>query len=234
MQFEKSDNKKSSLIKSVIEESKKIRAERAERGVDLFSEKRSDPKTFEVPAQIQKSSKPNLDYKKVRDTHVKLSHLIVEYDKKIFDKNNQVLEAKKPRSKSVHLYIDENIESFLIAESSKSHTKWGLRKNAGFGSLIQKFIENFIEIKKREEKQIKRIGKIISDFQIHLVEFKNLSKNPNDYVKAEECNQNLKAISNDLQILLTLLEFEDECLKKYLLQDQYTWIDFIIRWKHHS
>lgn len=234
MQIEKSENKKSSLIKSVIEESKKIRAERAERGVDLFREKRSDPKTFEVPAQIQKSSKPNLDYKKVRDSHIKLSHLIVEYDKKFFDKNNQVLEAKKPRSKSVHLYIDENIESFLKAESSKSHTKWGLRKNAGFGSLIQKFIENFIVLKKREEKQLKNVEKIISDFRSNLVEFKKFSSDPSDYQSAENTNQKMKVLSSDLQILLVLLEFEEESLKNCLGDDLYKWVDFITKWKFHT
>ena len=122
----------------------------------------------------------------------------------------------------------------MKAQASLSHTKWGLRKNAGFGSLIQKFIENFIEIKKRETKQLKRISKLISDFQASLVEFKNLSKNPNDYVNAEESNQKLKSLSNDLQILLTLLEYEDESLKKDLAQDQYTWIDFILKWKIHS
>lgn len=231
MEFEKSENKSSSLIKSVIQESKKIRAER---GSDLFSEKRSDPKTYEVPAQIQKTKSENLDYKKVRDSHVKLSHLILEYDNKFSDKNNQVSESKKPRSKSVHLYIDENIESFLKAESSKSHTKWGLRKNAGFGSLIQKFIENFIELKKREEKQLKNIEKIISDFRSNLVEFKKLSSDPNDYRSAENTNQKMKVLSSDLQILLVLLEFEEESLKNCLGDDLYKWVDFITKWKFHS
>ena len=215
----------------MIQESKKIRAER---GSDLFSEKRSDPKTYEVPAQIQKTKSENLDYKKVRDSHVKLSHLILEYDKNFFDKNNQVSKSKKPRSKSVHLYIDENIESFLKAESSKSHTKWGLRKNAGFGSLIQKFIENFIELKKREEKQLKNIEKIISDFRSNLVEFKKLSSDPNDYQSAENTNQKMKVLSSDLQILLVLLEFEEESLKNCLGDDLYKWVDFITKWKFHS
>lgn len=232
MQSEKIETKKtSSLIKSVIEESKKIRAER---GDDLFSENRSDPKTFDVPAQIQPSKVSNVDYKKVRDSHVKLSHLIFEYDKKFFDKNNQVSESKKTRSKSIHLYVDENIESFLKTESSKSHTKWGLRKNAGFGSLIQKFIENFIVLKKREEKQLKNVEKIISDFRSNLVEFKKFSSDPSDYQSAENTNQKMKVLSSDLQILLVLLEFEEESLKNFLGDDLYKWVDFITKWKFHS
>lgn len=231
MQFEKSEIKKSSLIKSVIEESKKIRAER---GDDLFSEKKTDPKTFEVPAQIQKPKSANLDYKIVRDSHIKLTHLILEYDKNFFDKNNQVSKSKKPRSKSVHLYINENIESFLRAESSKSHTKWGLRKNAGFGSLIQKFIENFIVLKKREEKQLKNVEKIISDFRSNLVEFKKFSSDPSDYQSAENTNQKMKVLSSDLQILLVLLEFEEESLKNCLGDDLYKWVDFITKWKFHT
>ena len=230
MQFEKNEIKKSSLIKSVIEESKKIREER---GDDLFSEKRSDPKTFEVPAQIQKPRNSNLDYKKVRDSHVKLSHLILEYDKKFFDKNNQVSESKKIRSKSVHLYIDENIESFLKTQASQSNTKWGLRKNAGFGSLIQKFIENFIVLKKREEKQLKNVEKIISDFRSNLVEFKKFSSDPKDYQSAENTNQKMKVLSSDLQILLVLLEFEENSLKNCLSDDLYKWVDFITKWKFH-
>lgn len=230
MQFE-NNNKSSSLIKSVIQESKKIRAER---GDDLFSEKSSNPKTFEVVAQIQNSKSEYLDYKKVRDSHVKLSHLILEYDKKIFDKNNQVSGSKKPRSKSVHLYIDENIETFLKAESSKSQTKWGLRKNAGFGSLIQKFIENFIVLKKREEKQLKNVEKIISNFRSNLVEFKKFSSDPNDYQSAENTNQEMKVLSSDLQILLVFLEFEEESLKECLGDDLYKWVDFIIKWKFCS
>ena len=47
---------------------------------------------------------------------------------------------QKPRASD----IDEKIEHFLKTESELAVTKWGLRKNAGFGSLIQKFITNFM------------------------------------------------------------------------------------------
>lgn len=224
----------SSLLKSVIAESKKFRAERGE---DFFSNKKEEPEVL-VTAQIQtpseSTSTSQKDFRTLRDSHVKLAHLVVEYDKKNFDKNNQVLSVKKPRSKSVHLYIDEKIEFFLKAESEKSHTKWGLRKNAGLGQLIQKFILNFIELKKREELQLKKVKKIIEEFRESLVEFKNNSADPDDYLKAERANQKMKALSNDLIILLSLLEFEDESLKTCLGDDLYRWIDFVIKWKFQS
>lgn len=222
-----------SLIKSVIEESKKLRAERGE---DFYSKKKhvavdAELVTSKIHSGEQKKSQG--DFKTLRESHVKLAHLIVSYDKKIFEQNDQVLNSKKARSKSVHLYIDEKIEHFLKGESKKAETKWGLRKNAGLGSLIQKFIGNFIELKVREEKQLKHIKKIIDDFRSNLVEFKKNSSNPNDYQSAERSNQKMKAISSDLSILLTLLEFEDESLKNCLGADFYKWIDFVIKWKFH-
>jgi hypothetical protein len=233
VQFEKSESKKPSLIKLVIEESKKLRAERGE---DFYSEKKHvtvDAELTTSKIHIGEQNKSEADFKTLRETHVKLAHLIVSYDKKIFEQNDQVLDSKKTRSKSVHLYIDEKIEHFLKTESAKSETKWGLRKNAGLGSLIQKFITNFIELKKREEKQLKHIKKIIDDFRSNLVEFKKFSGNPNDYQSAERSNQKMKALSNDLIILLTLLEFEDESLKNCIGAD-YKWIDFVIKWKFHA
>ena len=134
----------------------------------------------------------------------------------------------------MHLYIDEKLEHFLKTESKKAETNWGLRKNAGFGSLIQKFMGNFIELKKREEKQLKHIKKIIDDFRSNLVEFKKISGDPDDYQKAERSNQRMKLLSNDLIILLSLLEFEDESLKNGLGSDLYTWVDFVVKWKFHS
>lgn len=235
-------NKTSSLIKSVIEDSKNLRAERGE---DFYSEKKNVATLFEplkkadhVTAQIQPSSEqispPEKSFQSLRETHVKLAQLIVQYDKKISEQNNQILDSKKTRSKSVHLYIDEKIEHFLNTESEKAETKWGLRKNAGLGSLIQKFIGNFIELKKREEKQLKHIKKIIDDFRSNLVDFKKTSGNPNDYQTAELSNQKMKVLSNDISILLSLLEFEDESLKNCLGADLYKWIDFVVSWKYHS
>ena len=235
---EKVESKKPSLIKSVIEESKRLRAERGE---DFYSDKKhvavdAEFTTAKESSKIhfREQNKSESDFKSLRETHVKLAHLVVSYDKKFLEENNQVLNPKKARSKSVHLYIDEKIEHFLKTESAKAETKWGLRKNAGLGSLIQKFIGNFIELKKREEKQLKHIKKIIDDFRSNLVEFKKSSGNPNDYQTAELSNQKLKALSNDLNILLSLLEFEDQSLKNSLDADLYMWIDFIIKWKYHS
>lgn len=230
-------NRTSSLLKSVIEESKKIRAERGE---DFYSDKKSGAfETFQVTTKIQNPSDENLpkiggDFRFLRDSHVKLAHLILDYDKKTSDRNGQVLQSKKSRSKSIHLYIDEKMENFLRAESELAHTKWGLRKNAGIGSLIQKFIGNFIELKKREEKQLKHIKKIIDNFRSNLVEFKKNSSDPDDYQRAERSNQKMKILSNDLIILLSLLEFEDQSLKNCLGSDFYMWIDFIIKWKLYS
>jgi hypothetical protein len=79
--------------------------------------------------------------------------------------------------------------------------------------LIQKFILNFIELKKREERQLKKVKKIIDEFRESLVEFKKNTSDPDDYLKAERANQKMKALSSDLMILLSLLEFEDESLK---------------------
>lgn len=234
MEKQTEPSKGTSLIKSVIAESKKFRAERGE---DFFSNKKEEPEvlvTAQIQTQNESASTSQKDFRTLRDSHVKLAHLVVEYDRKIFDKNNQVIKTKKPRSKSVHLYIDEKIESFLMAESEKPHTHWGLRKNAGLGQLIQKFILNFIELKKREEKQLKKVKKIIDEFRECLVEFKKNSSDPDDYLKAERANQKMRALSNDLLILLSLLEFEDESLKVCLGDDLYRWIDFVIKWKFQS
>ena len=234
MEKQTEPSKGTSLIKSVIAESKKFRAERGE---DFFSNKKEEPEvlvTAQIQTQNESASTSQKDFRTLRDSHVKLAHLVVEYDRKIFDKNNQVIKTKKPRSKSVHLYIDEKIEHFLKTESKKAETKWGLRKNAGFGSLIQKFMGNFIELKKREEKQLKHIKKIIDDFRSNLVEFKKISGDPDDYQKAERSNQRMKLLSNDLIILLSLLEFEDESLKNGLGSDLYTLVDFVVKWKFHS
>lgn len=57
---------------------------------------------------------------------------------------------------------------------------------------------------------------------------------PDDYQKAERSNQRMKLLSNDLIILLSLLEFEDESLKNGLGSDLYTWVDFVVKWKFHS
>jgi hypothetical protein len=221
-------------INSLIEESRKIRLKR---GDDFLINKAIEKESLVVPQVLiscNKATASQKDFRSLRDSHLKLAHLVVEYDRKIFDKSNQEMGEKKPRSKSVHLYIDEKIESFLKAESEKSHTKWGLRKNAGLGSLIQKFILNFVELKKREDRQLKKIKKIINEFRESLVEFKKKSADPDDYLQAEGANQKMKALSNDMMILLSLLEFEDESLKTCLGDDLYRWIDFVVKWKFQS
>ena len=235
---EKVEIKSSSLIKSVIEESKRFRSIRGEdfyydkKNVAIEAEFITSKETSKIHSGEQ--NKPEADFKTLRQSHVKLAHLIVSYDKKKSEQDSQELKPKKTRSKTVHLYIDEKLEHFLKTESKKAETKWGLRKNAGFGSLIQKFMGNFIELKKREEKQLKHIKKIIDDFRSNLVEFKKISGDPDDYQKAERSNQRMKLLSNDLIILLSLLEFEDESLKNGLGSDLYTWVDFVVKWKFHS
>lgn len=223
----------SNLLKSVIAESKKIREGRGE---DFFDNKKgitiNDTNGEHASSKIQmrnneKENQGKVDYRSLRDSHVKLNQIILDYDQKIFDKNNQVFNEKKKRSKSVHLYVDEKIESFLKAESKKSQTHWGLRKNAGLGNLIQKFLVNFIELKKREDRQLKRIRKGIEEFKIHLVEFKKYSKNGDDYLLAEAANQKLKTLSNDLNILLSVYEFESSDLEKILGIDSFKWLEFI-------
>lgn len=216
-------------LKNLIEDSKKIRIKRGE---DYFSNKKEN--LCEVLRIQEESNECNLsrvDFREIRDSHVKLSHLIIEYDKRLVESGVQKLVVKKTRSRSVHLYVDEKIEEFLNVESKKSHTHWGLRKNAGLGSLIKKFILNFIELKERERKQIRNVEKIINEFRENLVEFKKKTSNPDDYIIAEKINQKMKALSNDLLILLSLLEFEDGSMKK-CLGDNFKWLDFIIRWKN--
>jgi hypothetical protein len=222
-------------LKSVILESKKIRVNRGE---DFFNNKKI---TNEQTAKTEGTSKIHSqedvnheNFKSIRDIHLKLTNFIDDYDKKISDQNNQVFGSKKTRSKSIHLYIDETIEHFLNAESKKAETKWGLRKNAGLGQLIQKFILNFIELKKREERQLKRVKKVIDDFRSNLVEFKNASIIPDEYLKAEQANQKMKVLSNDLRILLSLLEFEEVELKNCLGSELHSWVEFIIKWKFQS
>jgi len=215
-------------LRSVILESKNIRMERGE---DFFENKKS--LTVDYTSKIHGDTKEN-DFAKVRESHAKLAQFVGEYDKKILDQNSQVLKNKKSRSKSIHLYIDETIEHFLQTESKKAETQWGLRKNAGLGQLIQKFIMNFMELKKREERQLKKVRKLIDDFKANLVEFKSSTTRPNEYVQAEVVNQKMKVLSNDLRILLSLLEFEEQELKACLGNEVYCWISFIVQWKYQS
>ena len=218
-------------LKSLIKESKKIRTDRGE---DFFTNKKE---AIEVRTQIQTPSSESVitkerELKNIRDSHFKLSSLIADNEKKIFDKTSPVFTTKKTRSKSIHLYVDDKIEHFLKTESEKAHTKWGLRKNAGLGNLIQKFILNFIELKKREERQLKRIHKVINEFQLHLVDFKKYSGI--DLISAEESNKSLKTLSNDLNILIAILEFEEGALKNCIGEDNYRWVEFICKWMHFS
>jgi len=237
--FENLPRPKSSL-KSVILESRKIRENRGE---DFFENKKSLNSEIETKETTTKIHSLELseaekncknDYEKIKSNHHKLAQFISDYDQKIFDQNNQVLTKKKTRSKSIHLYVDETIHHFLTSEVKKSETKWGLRKNAGLGQLIQKFILNFIEIKKREEKQLKRVRKVIDDFRTSLVEFKKSSASPEEYKKAEEVNQKMKILSNDLRILLSLLEFEESELKMCLGKENHDWVEFVLKWKYQS
>lgn len=232
MQFEKNEIKKSSLMKSVIEESKKMRIERGE---DFFTNNKVENiDQTKITTKIQTTSEKRISnedgFQNLRDSHTKLAQIIADSEKKIFEKNDQVSSPKKTRSKSIHLYIDEKIEHFLKTESEKAETKWGLRKNAGIGNLIQKFILNFIELKKREERQLKRVRKVIDEFQVYLVEFKKQAGSET----AEIANQKMKTLSNDLNILLALLEFENGAMKSCLDEDQSNWIDLILRWKFVS
>ena len=229
MEQEKIEKKTSSLIKAVIAESKKIREERGE---DLFSNRKTESEKLTSQIQIpsEKIISNEGDFKNLRESHTKLANLIADNEKKIFDKNTRVLLSKKTRSKSIHLYIDEKIEHFLKAESEKAETRWGLRKNAGLGNLIQKFILNFIELKKREERQLKRVRKVIDEFQVHLVEFKKHSGSET----AEIANQKMKTLSNDLSILLSLLEFEDNSLKICIGTELHNWVDLILKWKFQA
>jgi len=223
METQKELKNSKTVLKDLVQESKKIRAER---GADFFENKKSNE---QVSSQILSNEFAEDEILKIRKSHQNLVQLISENDKKIFDQNTPVFSNKKKRSKSIHLYVDEKIEHFLKKESEKSQTHWGLRKNAGLGNLIQKFILNFIELKKREERQLKRVKKVIDEFQVHLVEFKKHSGA--DLLKAEEANKKMKVLSNDLNILLSLLEFEDGSLVLLLGKDKFDWIDFICRWK---
>lgn len=220
-------------LKSLIEESRKIRSDRGE---DFFQNKKSEVgtnlKNENINPENLKIKESKNNFKTIRENHLKLSQIISEYDEKELEKTNPVMSAKKTRSKAVHLYIDEKIEHFLNQESKKQETHWGLRKNAGLGQLIQKFILNFIEIKKREERQLKRVKKVIDEFRANLVEFKKNLNSPDDYLIAENANLKLKALSNDLRILLSLLEFEDSELKNLLGVEKYDWVEFILRWKY--
>ena len=72
----------------------------------------------------------------------------------------------------------------------------------------------------------------MAEFQIHILEFKKYSGVESG--KAEEAKQKMKTLSNDLNILLALLEFEDGALKTCLNDDQNKWTDFILKWKFQS
>ena len=83
---EKVENKSSSLIKSVIEESKRFRSIRGE---DFYYDKKNvaveaDFITSKETSKIHsgEQNKPEADFKTLRQSHVKLAHLIVSYDKK--------------------------------------------------------------------------------------------------------------------------------------------------------
>ena len=233
------NNSKTGLIRALMEDSKKLRAARGE---DFFSEKSLKTpsivplKELRVMPGAEDISMPGAegDFRKIRETHVKLNHLIVEYSQAGLGDPFIVVSPKKKRSKSVHLYLDASVEDFLKKESLKSDTKWNLRKKAGLGSLIAKFIENFIELKARESIQTQNIHKIIDDFRLSLVDFKKTSGNPNEYLKTEKYNQKMRELSNDMGILLPILGFNSETLKKCIGMDQYKWVEFILNWNTYS
>jgi hypothetical protein len=215
-------------LKNLIEDSKKIRALRGE---DFFGNK-NDGVGLTVQFQENPKKQDNVQegFRKVRDSHVILSNLIKEYDKKIVEQNDLGLVAQKPRSKSIHLYIDEKIEKFLNDERKRADTWWGLRKNAGLGGLIQKFIEDYMKIKKREEIQIQKIRKIISEFRVELVAYKKKSSDPDLYVETERHNQRMRTLSSEMIIYISMMGFDEITLERYLEVD-FKFIDLIIRWK---
>ena len=219
---------KQTPLKSVIDESKKWREQRGE---NFFENKKQNKISS---SQIQCVQPDHINFKSLIDVHSKINEVVDQYDRKILEQNAQVIEKKKYRSKSIHVYVDERLEKFLKDESSKMQNKWGLRKNAGVGAMIQKFILNYIEIKSREEKQINKVKKLISDFRANLVEYKKYAKDPMYISQAERVNQKMKILSKDLTIFIGLLEYEESALKLSLGMEQFDWLNFIIRWKHLS
>jgi hypothetical protein len=224
-----------SEIKALIDESKKIRGER---GDDFFTNSRlpndlNNDKASGILSSDNQECK-NENFGDLRKKHLQLGHMILQYDQKIFDKNNQVMAQKKSRSKSIHLYIDEGIEHFLKSESKKNESKWKLRKNAGLGQLIQKFIEDYKEKSVREDRQAQKIKAIISDFQKYLVEFKESSANPDDYQRTERISLKMSALSHNLKLLQDNLCFDDDSFKKLLGPEAFGWVEFVFKWHLYS
>jgi hypothetical protein len=61
---------------------------------------------------------------------------------------------------------------------------------------------------------VQSVRKVINNFRSNLVEFKKFS--------------------NDLRILLSLLEFEGAELQSCLGQEVYQWVGFVVQWKIQS
>lgn len=213
-------------IRALIQDSKKIRKER---GDDFLEVKVTPPSVVQV-------SESNLDfkekYKTTREGHSRLRGLISNFDREILKEIEPTPNESKKRSSYVQVYLSNSkVEDFLRDEMLKKESKWKLRKNAGLGSLIQKFIEDYRQMKVRETLQFRRIDKIITEFRKLLVEFKKLSAMPDEYKKTEEIKIKMSELSNNLREFIILLEFDDIELKNEFGDDTYKWIDFVIKWK---
>lgn len=214
-------------LRELINESRKIRENRGHefdsKGIHFKNSELTSVRLNEI------ENKDNFESK--RKSHIKLNEMVLEFEREIasVDKFSDKKEIKK-RSKSVHVYIDEKIETFLNEEKKRSHSWWGLRKNVGLGGLIQKFIEDYIKIKKREEFQVQKIRKIISEFRMELVSYKKKSTDPDLYLEAEKHNQKMRTLSSEMIVYISAMGFDEITLEKYLGVD-YKFIDLIIRWK---
>lgn len=234
MEIEKVSNI-SSAIKAVIKDSK---ISREKRGNDFFhnvkeSTVRSE-KTKDESSEYNWKLKEN--YKEIKNTYRVLNSLLENFDREIALKNEEKIPQKtKTRSKSIHVYVDSKLEEFLEHEHKNQEKKWNLRKNAGYGSLIQKILLRFSILEKREKRQIAKIQKIISEFRECIVGFKKYSQLPDEYGKAELYNKKLCSLSSDLEILLSILEIDAETLKANLSDNEnFSWIKLILNWKNKN
>lgn len=217
-----------SAMSKLIEHSKKARQERGE---EFFSSKR--PLDVEVthirPAAEEKTlSRP--EYKTARTKHLALNKLIASADAKLNLINNPRPILDSNLKKRVHVYFSTESLAFINEQVKDQATKWKLRKNAGMGDLIGKFVEKFKMAQEREDKQLSELKKIILEFKKHYVDFKTLSNDPDNYERAELVNQKIMILSKRLITYLQILHFDENSLKESLGNDSLVWMDLIIKW----
>lgn len=216
---------KTSALKALMEDSRRIRNDRGE---DLFESKKE---VRVEPAATAPTPEAKTNFREIRDAHLALKNIVLEFDREQLKKHEkpELKDAGRAQVKCIHVYLKPEIYRYL--KDQRANPIYALRRNAGVGSIISRFIDIFRETRKREEYQLNQIVSIANDFRVDLVDFKKLAQDPEQYKQTEEVNQRILKKSREIHILLPVLGFDEKYLKKNLKEEDYKFIDLLWKWQ---